>query len=67
MSEFDAHVLCLLEITSKARPERVAANTAVNVSSLMQLGCFLSDVADAVRHDAATSAEAMKAGHEAAE
>jgi hypothetical protein len=44
LHEFNGHVLRLLQMTSKAKPERFA-KTSVNAADLSQLGRFLAEVA----------------------
>jgi hypothetical protein len=44
LQEFNGHVLRLLQMTSKAKPERFA-KTSVNAADLSQLGRFLAEVA----------------------
>ena len=43
-TEFDGHVLRLLQMTGKAKPARFA-NTSVDVAELLRLSRFLAEVA----------------------
>jgi hypothetical protein len=60
LNEFDGHVLRLLQMIDKAKPERFT-KTGVSAANLMQLACFLNEVAAAARDGTAASADAMKA------
>jgi hypothetical protein len=57
LDEFTGHVLRLLQMTNKAKPERFA-KTSVDALDLSQLACFLTEVAAA--HEAPPMSEAAQ-------